>query len=182
MRVENNMRPIKDLDSANAALTLRNTLWALPYLVLLGLCLGYMSYGLLGALIGLLVAITVSAAVGSATTVFTGILGDGAVNVFYGLGRKTTDLREQLSGDLNVARHHKLCNRFDEALIKIENVLAKDPDYPEALFLKAQILWEGFEDRREAKSCLLKVIKLEPDKEAPFHPWALDLYRELSKI
>ena len=181
MRVENNMRPIKDLDSANAALTLRNTLWALPYLVLLGLCLGYMSYGLLGALIGLLVAITVSAAVGSATTVFTGILGDGAVNVFYGLGRKTTDLREQLSGDLNVARHHKLCNRFNEALIKIENVLAKDPDYPEALFLKAQILWEGFEDRGEAKSCLLKVIKLEPDKEAPFHPWALDLYRELSK-
>jgi len=48
------------------------------------------------------------------------------------------------------------------------------------LFLKAQILWEGFEDREAAKSCLLKIIKLEPDKDALYHRWALDLYRELS--
>lgn len=174
------MRPIRDVDSANAALTLRNTLWALPYLCILGLFLGYLAGGLLGAFIGLMAATAVSAVIGSATTVFTGILGNGAVNVFYGLGRKTIGIREQLSGDLNVVRHHKLCNRFDEALIKIEDVLAKDPDCPEALFLKAKILWEGFEDRGEAKSCLLKVIKLEADKDAPFHRWALDFYRELS--
>jgi tetratricopeptide (TPR) repeat protein len=84
-----------------------------------------------------------------------------------------------LAGDLNAVRHHKLFNRFDEALIKIENILAKDPDFPEALFFKAQILYEGFKDREAAKSCLLKIIKLEPDKESPFHRWALDFYREL---
>jgi tetratricopeptide (TPR) repeat protein len=175
------MRPIGDVDSANAALTLRNTLWALPYLCILGLSLGYLACGLLGAFIGLMAATAVSAVIGSATTVFTGLLGGVAVNVFYGLGRKTIGIREQLSGDLNVVRHHKLCNRFDEALIRIEDVLAKDSDYPEALFLKAQILYEGFQDREAAKSCLLKIIKLEPDKESAFHRWALDFYRELSK-
>jgi tetratricopeptide (TPR) repeat protein len=126
-------------------------------------------------------AIAISATVGSATTVFADILGGGAVDLFYGLGRKTIGLREQLAGDLNVARHHKLFNRFDEALIIIENVLAKDFDFPEALFLKAQILWEGFEDGKAAKECLLKIIKLEPDKDSVYHRWALNFYRELSK-
>ena len=74
-----------------------------------------------------------------------------------------------------------MCNRFDDALLKIEAVLAKDPDFPEALFLKAQILWEGFEDRQAAKECLLKIIKVEPDKKAVFRRWALSFYGELSE-
>ncbi|MEJ2728332.1 MAG: hypothetical protein P8185_07465 [Deltaproteobacteria bacterium] len=53
---------------------------------------------------------------------------------------------------------------FEKPLIKIEDVLAKDPEYPEALFLKAQILWEGFEDRREAKSCLFMQISFDLDE------------------
>ena len=85
-----------------------------------------------------------------------------------------------MAGDLNVVRYHKLCNQFDEALLKIEDVLAKDPDFAEALFLKAQILWEGFEDRQAAKACLLKITKVEPDKKAVFHRWAINLYREIS--
>ena len=28
--------------------------------------------------------------------------------------------------------------------------------------------------------CLMQVIKVEPDKEAPFHRWALALYREIA--
>jgi tetratricopeptide (TPR) repeat protein len=129
---------------------------------------------------GLMIAAVVSAVIGSASSIFAGKACDGAINIFYGLGRRTIGLREQLAGDLNVVRHHKLFNRFDEALIKIENVLAKDPDFPEALFLKARILWEGFEDREAAKSCLLKIIKMEPDQDALYHRWALDFYRELN--
>jgi tetratricopeptide (TPR) repeat protein len=175
------MKPRKNIDSTKAALTFKNILWGFPYLALIGLCMGYVDYGLSGALFGLLIAIGVSASVGSATTIFTDILGGGAVNLFYGLGRKTIGLREQLVGDLNIAKHHKACDRFDEALIKIEDILARDPDYPEALFLKAQILYEGFKDREATKSCLLKIIKVEPGKDAPFHRWALDFYRELSQ-
>ncbi len=175
------MKPLKDVNSADAALTFRSILWALPYLALIGLLLGYTAYGASGALIGLLAAVAVSAVIGSATSIFTGKVGGGAVNAFYGIGRRTYDLREQLAGDLNVVRHHKLFNRFDEALIKIESVLARDHDFPEALFLKARILWEGFEDREAAKTCLLKIIQVEPDKDALYHRWALDFYRELSK-
>ena len=175
------MNFLKDVNSANAALTLRNTLWALPYLGVLGLTVGYSTGGLMGAFIGLMAAAAVSTIIGSATTIFTGIVSGGAVNVFYGMGRKTIHLRERLAGDLNVAKHHKLCNRFDEALIKIEDILAKDPGFTEALFLKAQILWQGFEDREAAKQCLLKIIMTEPDKKAVFHRWALNLYGEIQK-
>jgi len=147
----------------------------------IGICLGFLTHGPIGALVGLLIAVAVSAVIGSATTIFSSKVTGSAINAFYGLGRRTFGLREQLAGDLNVVRHHKLFNRFDEALIKLENVLARDPDFPEALFLKAQILREGFEDREAAKACLLKIIKVEPDQEAPFHRWAMDYYRELRK-
>jgi tetratricopeptide (TPR) repeat protein len=174
------MKPLKDVDSAASALTLRNAVWAFPYLAVMGLIWGYLAGGSSGAAAGLVVAFLVSVAIGSATSIFTGVLGGGVVNVFYGLGRRTIGIRERMAGDLNVVRYHKLCNRFDDALLKIEEVLAKDPDFPEALFLKAQILWEGFEDPQAAKACLLEIIKMEPDKEAVFHRWALNFYRELS--
>ncbi|MGD8963479.1 MAG: hypothetical protein PVF29_10880 [Desulfobacterales bacterium] len=175
------MKALKDVDSANAALTLRNMLWTLPYLSVMGLSLGYLTGGLPGALIGLIAAGAVSAAVGSITTAFSDLVSGGVVNVFYGTGRMTIGLRDRLAGDLNIVRHHKLCNRFDEALIKIEDVLAKDPEFPEALFLKAQILWEWFQEGEAAKQCLLKIIRVEPDKNAVFHRWALNLYGDIQK-
>jgi tetratricopeptide (TPR) repeat protein len=179
--MEINMKPLKDVDSAGAALTLRNMLWVLPYLSVMGLSMGYLAGGLLGAFIGLSAAVAVSAAVGAITTAFSGLLGGGAVDVFYGTGRRTIGLRDRLAGELNIARHHKLGERFDDALIKIEDILAKDPQYPEALFLKAQILWDGFGDADAAKQCLLKVIRVEPDKKAVFHRWALNLYGDIQK-
>lgn len=176
------MKPLKDVDSANKASVLKSTLWAFPYLGMLALFGGYGLAGILGALVGLVVAAVVSSTIGTTSSFFIGKVSDSAVNLFYGLGKREIGPREQLAGDLNGVRHHKLFNRFDEALIKIEDVLAKDPDFSEALFLKAQILYDGFKDREAAKSCLLKIIKLEPDREAEYHRWALDFYRELSKI
>ena len=174
------MKLRKDVNSADTALTFRSTLWALPYLAVIGLLWGYLAGGFFGALAGLLAAMAVSAVVGSATTIFTGAVGGGAVNALYGMGRRTISLRDRLTGDLNVARYHKQRKRFDDALLKIEEVLAKDPEFPAALFLKAQILWEGFEDRWASRECLLKIIKVEPDKDALFHRWALSLYREMT--
>lgn len=89
-------------------------------------------------------------------------------------------LRRQLASDLNVVRYHKLCHRFEDALIKIEEVLARDPDFVEALLLKAQILWEGFEDCEAARGCLLKILAAEPDEKAVFHRWALNFYEDMT--
>jgi tetratricopeptide (TPR) repeat protein len=172
---------LKSVNSADSALTLRNAIWAFPYLAVMGLIWGYLARGLSGAIVGLVVAFLVSAAIGSASFAVTGRIGDGAVNTLFGLGRTTIGTRERMAGDLNVVRYHKLCNQFEDALLKIEEILAKDPDFPEALFLKAQILWEGFEDRQAAKECLLKIIKVEPDKKAVFRRWALSFYGEMSE-
>ena len=175
------MKPRKNTDSADAALTLRNAVWAFPYLAVMGLIWGYLAGGSSGALVGLMAAIAASAAIGSATTAFAGNVGGGAVNTLYGLGRRTIGSRERAAGDLNVVRYHKLCNRYDQALIKIEAVLANDPDFPEALLLKAQILWDGFKDREAAKECLLKIAAVEPNPKAVFHRWALSFYKEISE-
>ncbi len=174
------MKPRKNTDSTDAALTLRNVIWAFPYLAVMGLIWGYLADESSGAIVGLAVAAAASVMIGSATTIFTATLGGGAVNTLYGLGKRTIGVRERLSGDLNVVRYHKLCHRFDDALIKIEEVLARDPDFAEALSLNAQILWEGFEDCKAARECLLKIIVVEPDEKAVFHRWALNLYKELS--
>ena len=176
------MKLRKDVDSAGMTLNLKNAIWALPYLVLMGLIWGYLAGGSSGAVVGLLAAILVSAMIGSATSILNGVLGEGAVNTLYGLGRNTIGLPERLAGDLNVVRYHKLCNRFDQALLALEEVLAKEPDFPEALFLKAQILWEGFDDREGAKNSLVKIIKVAPDEKAVFRRWALNFYRELSEV
>ena len=46
--------------------------------------------------------------------------------------------------------------------------------------LKAQLIWEGFEDAVGAKQCLIEILKVEADKKSPFHRWALALYKEIS--
>ncbi len=73
-----------------------------------------------------------------------------------------------------------MSKRHDLALGCVDEVLAADPDIPEALFVKAQILWEGYQDAAAAKQCLFHLMKVEPDKEASFHRWSLSLYKEIA--
>ena len=60
--------------------------------------------------------------------------------------------------------------------------MEKDPDYPEALFLKAQVLWDGFEDYSGTRQCLQRVMEVSPDENAAFHRWAVRMYEEMHKI
>ena len=129
--------------------------------------------GLLGALPGSIIAAFV-------VEILTGKLGGGAVNVLYGTGRLDRTFRDQFIGTLSQARFHKMNQRHDLALGCVDEVLAAAPNYIEALFLKAQILWEGYQDSAAAKTCLLHLIEVEPDKEAPFHRWAVSLYKEIA--
>jgi hypothetical protein len=83
------MKLRKDVNSADMALNLRNAIWALPYLAVMGLIWGYLAGGSSGAVVGLVAAILVSAMIGSATSILSGVPGGGAANTLYGLGRKT---------------------------------------------------------------------------------------------
>jgi len=175
------MMPVNNGVSADAVFKLKNTIWAFPYLAVMGLIWGYLAGASSGAITGLAAAAAISVMLGSATSIFTATPRESAANTRSGPARITMGLHRQQASDLNVVRYHKLCHRFDDALVKVEEILAKDPDFVEGLFLKAQILREGFEDGKAARECLQKILAVEPDEKAVFHRWALNLYQELSE-
>jgi tetratricopeptide (TPR) repeat protein len=100
-------------------------------------------------------------------------LGSVLGGISSGWTSKKISVREQLSADLEKARHSKRSNRFEEALNIINGVLNKDGNSPDALYLKAQILWEGFGKSVESKNLFRRVMKL-ISSEDPLHRWASD--------
>ena len=107
-------------------------------------------------------------------------IGSGLGVVLTGWTTRKIPPREQLSADLARARHSKGKGQFKEAMIIISEVLEKDPKFPEALLLKAQIMWEGFENRELALRNLNKVIELVQDDD-PIHRWAVNYYHDVIK-
>ena len=166
-------KPLRDSDSINRSLFLRAFFWAFPFLGFLGLFI----YGIAGVIMAFFVSV-----VAALITLF-------AVNVLGGSGGKLFTGRrpiwkphEQYAGLLDQARHHKTQKRFDKALQIINDLLKENPDFPEALYLKAQVLWEGFGNAHASKSCLRKVMELVPDKNDTIYRWAESLYKELAEV
>jgi hypothetical protein len=162
----------KDVNSVTQTRFIMIAVRLAPACALLGWAIG----GLQGVLYGLMVCVLAVFAV----ELLSGGIGEGSVNILYGTGRLDRTMRDQFIGTLSQARFHKMSQRHDLALGCVDEVLAAAPNYIEALFLKAQILWEGYQDSAAAKTCLLHLIKVEPDKEAPFHRWAGSLYKEIA--
>ena len=77
-------------------------------------------------------------------------------------------------------RHSKRQKDFDRALYLVNQVIDKAPDLPEALFLKAQILWEGF-GNQAAEGYLKKVLRLVKVGE-PLHRWALNYHEQVRRL
>ena len=162
----------RDVDSVTQTRFLVNVLRLAPACVLLGWAIG--------GLKGVLYSLPATILAGFAVELLSGGIGNGSVNLLFGTGRLDRTMRDQFIGTLSQARFHKMSQRHDLALGCIDEVLAAAPNYTEALFLKAQILWEGGQNAAAAKQCLIHLMKVEPDKEAPFHRWALSLYREIA--
>lgn len=173
------MIPGHNADSADIVFKFKNIIWAFPYLAVMGLIWGYLAGSSSGALVGLAASVAINVLIGSATPIFNATPAGDNVNTGSKPIRSTMEMRKKLASELNAVRYHKLCHRFDDALLKIEEVLAKDPDFVEALLLKAQILWEGFENSKAASGCLIKILAVAPDEKDVFHRWALNMYREL---
>ena len=105
-------------------------------------------------------------------------LGSGLGGILSDWTTRKFSRREQLSADLAKARSSRSGARFEEALSIINGVLDKDPEFPDALFLKAQILWDGFENSRESKDCLRRLMQTVPHEE-PLHRWASSFFDEI---
>jgi len=69
---------------------------------------------------------------------------------------------------------------FDDALSLVNELLCRDPELPDALFLKAKILWEGFGNGGAAKGYLKKIKQIIPEDEN-IHRWASGYYDEIAK-
>jgi len=106
--------------------------------------------------------------------------GSGLGVIFSGWSSRKVSPRDALSADLERARFSKSKGRFEEALRIINQVIEKDPEYPDALFLKARILWDGFGKRDETVVCLKKVMELVQSHET-LHRWASSLYDEIKR-
>lgn len=98
---------------------------------------------------------------------------------FYGGRKAAWSVKEQLAGDLEKIRFSKRQGRFNEALVLVNDFLKHLPHDPEALFLKAQILHEGFGYGQSAKKCLEIIIKEVPASE-PLHGWVASYYEGIT--
>ena len=68
-------------------------------------------------------------------------------------------------------RFLKAKRKFDKALTLVNEVLSQDPNFAEAIYLKAHVLWEGFKNPWGAECCFRRVLELTEDNE-PVHCWA----------
>ena len=57
-------------------------------------------------------------------------------------------------------------------MTKVEEILGKDPTYNEAVYVKAQILYEGFHERYEALRWLQKILDTASPDETVYQ-WAV---------
>jgi tetratricopeptide (TPR) repeat protein len=101
-------------------------------------------------------------------------------NILAGWTPGTAGRYDRYAADLARARHSKRSGHFDEALLIVNEVIHRAPEFPDALYLKAHILWDGFGNAEAAKSCLKKVKALVPKGE-PLHRWALNYDAEVTR-
>jgi hypothetical protein len=142
------------------------------------LVLGARMFGSLkmGLLLGLIV--------GAVATVVSHFLierlSSSGVNLLYGKRKPIYTVTEKFEGPLNQARHLKSKQDYLNAFKITDEVLNKVPKLPEALYLKAQILWEGYHDAAAAREVLEKILELVPDAKETYHRWAQSLLLEIS--
>lgn len=145
---ENLRYMLKNIDTADIAHFLRAYIYI------------FMAFGILllflKGLIGLLIAVFLS--IPFALVIFAIDIKTGKVisKAFYGGRKPRWTTREKFSGALDQVMLLKRRKQFPQALKKVTEILNQEPEFSDALFLKAQILWEGYESAQSAKKYLDK--------------------------
>ncbi len=106
----------------------------------------------------------------------TGKIADAFVFLYSG-GKGVNSLQDQLAGEVEKIKLLKRERHFEEALEQAELVLNRDPNHPEGLFFKAEILY-GFEQYSTANACLNKILAMDPPPEKQLVQWATNLREE----
>ena len=107
--------------------------------------------------------------------------GDGFGRILSGWTLSSLDRGERFSCEVHKIKYSKREGRFDQALHMVNDLLHEASDFPEALFLKAQILWEGFGNASAAKGCLNRIRELTPEDDK-FHRWASGYLEKVARM
>ncbi len=168
------LKPLKNVDTVSRSQFLKTFFWLFLPLCIIG--------ALIAGIKGIAIAFIASLAISFVAMFALRIFSRNTSSFIYGGGHGTWNKRERLDGELNTAKYYKMRKEFDQALKTVNRILEIDPDFSDALFLKAQILWKGFENPAAAKRYLKKIIEMKQDKKKTTHRWASNLYDELSEI
>lgn len=87
-------------------------------------------------------------------------------------------LRDELQHNIHQASYLKRSGDYQNALNTANLILKIDPDFPEALLLKAQILWEGFQNEKAASAIVGQVLMMTRKADA-IHQRALWLATDM---
>ena len=109
------------------------------------------------------------------------IIGGGLGNLLSGSISRRISRDERFAGEINKIKFNKREGRFDPALQMANAVLHEAPDYPEAMLLKAQILWEGYGKADTAKGYLNRIRELTPEDDK-FHRWATSYLKTVGEM
>ena len=108
-------------------------------------------------------------------------IGGGLGTILSGSTSRRISRDERFSGEINKIKFSKREGRFDPALQMVNTLLHEAPDYPEAMLLKAQILWEGYGKSDTAKACLNRIRELAPEDDK-FHRWATSYLKTVTEM
>ena len=170
---------MKNVDSATRARFLQGFFWLLFPMFFIGGVLTYAISGLNPYGFLIMIIITVSlAAFGSFLIQLVMNREGGIISTTLG-HRSWRSVRENLQGDVERAKWTRREGDIDKALALLDQVLEQDPTNPEALYLKAQILWEQKKAAPAAKA-LRTLLQTNP-KENEYYRWGKALLQEISR-
>ena len=137
---------IKEIDSASLASFLKAYCYCLMALSVPAM--------LIGDWMGLLIAVLLSIPLAVLVCLIAGKIGDFAGRLFGAGRRPEWTIKERFQGEIEQAMFFKRQQQYYRALKKVDEILTQAPEFAEALFLKAQILWEGYNTANGARRYL----------------------------
>lgn len=180
--------PPKEKDLFSRVVFIRTFIMLLGPLFVLGAGIfGYMFYNAdpeetrhvsMYIVVGLLCVVGLAALGGFMAIFLINASGSGFVNMFMGI-RSIRSLREQYSGDLERIKFYIRKDMYVDALILVEEILEKEPDFIEVLAFKAQIQWEGSQDSAGAWKTLRKILSA-TQRDDPHHRWAKEYFKQVT--
>ena len=154
--------------------------FAFIFVVLFPLCLlhGGEYAGEYGKLIGAAVALVFSLIISLLVRMLEGKSGDKFGNLSLGQTEPLWKVRERQTKRLREARVLKGNGDFQRALKILDGILKEDPNFAEAMFMKAQIYLYGLKDTHAAGSYLKQLLK-QTARITRLNEQALQIYQEL---